>query len=208
MEVWILGATGRSGRAIVSALAGTGVTPVPVGRDAARLASTFPSAARRVSADSLAAMAAEIQAQRAGRRREHRRLLQRYLGRDRPSLPAREPLRGSRQWRGAGAPAGRGCRAHPRSGPQARPRPAGRRPHAPPRTSARTLLRTRARGMGRRLRARGVATRRGCGEFTASTAAVVAVWLAKGRGQAGAHTPVAALGVDLVTAAGGELILD
>jgi short subunit dehydrogenase-like uncharacterized protein len=46
------------------------------------------------------------------------------------------------------------------------------------------------------------------GEFTASTAAVVAVWLAEGRGQAGAHTPVAALGVDLVTAAGGVLILD
>ncbi len=46
------------------------------------------------------------------------------------------------------------------------------------------------------------------GEFTASTAAAVAAWLAEGRGRPGAHTPVAALGAELLTAAGAELILD
>ena len=64
VEVWILGATGRSGQAIVSALAGTGVTPVPVGRDAARLAAAFPDVARTVTAGSLATVATEIHAQR------------------------------------------------------------------------------------------------------------------------------------------------
>ena len=43
------------------------------------------------------------------------------------------------------------------------------------------------------------------GVFTASTAATVATWLAEGRGRPGAHTPVAAVGADLVAAAGGEL---
>src|SRR3954468_348034 len=37
-EVWILGGTGRSGRAIAEELVTRGVTPVLVGRDAARLA--------------------------------------------------------------------------------------------------------------------------------------------------------------------------
>lgn len=37
-EVWILGGTGRSGRAIAAELMGRGVTPVLVGRDAERLA--------------------------------------------------------------------------------------------------------------------------------------------------------------------------
>ena len=37
-EVWILGGTGRSGRAIAAELVSRGITPVLVGRDAARLA--------------------------------------------------------------------------------------------------------------------------------------------------------------------------
>ena len=36
--VWILGGTGRSGRAIAAELVSRGITPVLVGRDAARLA--------------------------------------------------------------------------------------------------------------------------------------------------------------------------
>ena len=36
-EIWILGATGRSGRAIAAELAGTGLSPVLVGRDTMRL---------------------------------------------------------------------------------------------------------------------------------------------------------------------------
>ncbi len=63
-EVWVLGATGRSGRAIVAALAGTEVAVVPVGRDAARLAAAFPDAARTVAAGPVAAMADEIRRQR------------------------------------------------------------------------------------------------------------------------------------------------
>jgi short subunit dehydrogenase-like uncharacterized protein len=64
MDAWVLGATGRFGRAIVSELAGTGVTPVPVGRDAGRLAAAFPDADRTVTAGSLGEMAAAIRAQR------------------------------------------------------------------------------------------------------------------------------------------------
>src|SRR5580704_16911914 len=37
-DVWILGGTGRSGRAIAAELVSRGITPVLVGRDAARLA--------------------------------------------------------------------------------------------------------------------------------------------------------------------------
>lgn len=36
-EIWILGATGRSGRAIATELTGAGLTPVLVGRDTMRL---------------------------------------------------------------------------------------------------------------------------------------------------------------------------
>lgn len=63
-EVWVLGATGRSGRAIVAALAGADAAVVPVGRDAARLTAAFPDAARTVAAGSVAAMADEIRRQR------------------------------------------------------------------------------------------------------------------------------------------------
>ena len=63
MEVWVLGATGRSGRQIVAALAGRSVTVVPAGRDAGRLAAAFPHAERMVTG-SLEQVAAEIRAQR------------------------------------------------------------------------------------------------------------------------------------------------
>lgn len=63
MEVWVLGATGRSGRRIVAALAGTGVEVVPAGRDAGRLAMMFPDA-ERVVAGSVEEIATEIRAQR------------------------------------------------------------------------------------------------------------------------------------------------
>ena len=65
-EVWILGGTGRSGRAIAAELAGTGVAPVLVGRNAARLkeAAARAGAERTVVADSVEAMAAEIRRQR------------------------------------------------------------------------------------------------------------------------------------------------
>ena len=45
-EVWILGGTGRSGRAIAAELVSRGITPVLVGRDASRLT----EAARQVAA--------------------------------------------------------------------------------------------------------------------------------------------------------------
>jgi short subunit dehydrogenase-like uncharacterized protein len=61
-EVWILGGTGRSGRAIATELERRGVTPVLVGRDAARLASAG-GAGRTVVAGSIGAMAAEIRRQ-------------------------------------------------------------------------------------------------------------------------------------------------
>jgi short subunit dehydrogenase-like uncharacterized protein len=43
-EIWVLGATGRTGRAVVTRLHGRGVTVVPVGRDAERLAQVLPGA--------------------------------------------------------------------------------------------------------------------------------------------------------------------
>jgi short subunit dehydrogenase-like uncharacterized protein len=45
------------------------------------------------------------------------------------------------------------------------------------------------------------------GGFTAAVAAVVAARIARGAALPGAHTPVAAVGLDLVTEAGGELLL-
>ena len=51
-EVWILGGTGRSGRAIAAELVSRGITPVLVGRDAARLAEAvrLTEASRQVEA--------------------------------------------------------------------------------------------------------------------------------------------------------------
>jgi len=63
-EVWVLGATGRSGRAIAEALAEQGVPTVLVGRDGARLAAVAPSGSRTVAAASVQAQAAEIRRQR------------------------------------------------------------------------------------------------------------------------------------------------
>jgi short subunit dehydrogenase-like uncharacterized protein len=62
-EVWILGATGRSGRAIASALRAGGLRPVLVGRDAGRLAAAADGD-RTVVAGSIAAVADEIRRQR------------------------------------------------------------------------------------------------------------------------------------------------
>jgi short subunit dehydrogenase-like uncharacterized protein len=69
-EVWILGGTGRSGRAIAAELVGRGLSPVLVGRDATRLqnaATNLPApatiSARTVVAASIEATAAEIQRQ-------------------------------------------------------------------------------------------------------------------------------------------------
>lgn len=65
-EVWILGGTGRSARAIAAELVSRGVTPVLVGRDAARLteAATRAGRGRTVVAGTVEAMAAEIRRQR------------------------------------------------------------------------------------------------------------------------------------------------
>lgn len=70
-EVWVLGATGRSGRAIAAQLAASGVPVALVGRDSARLeqvsdviSSGGAGVARTVVAGSLAAMTAQVQAQR------------------------------------------------------------------------------------------------------------------------------------------------
>ena len=65
-EVWILGGTGRSGRAIAAELLTRGVTPVLVGRDAARLKEAAARAGdgRTVTAESLEAIGAEIRRQR------------------------------------------------------------------------------------------------------------------------------------------------
>jgi short subunit dehydrogenase-like uncharacterized protein len=65
-EVWILGGTGRSGRAIAAELLSRGVTPVLVGRDAARLkdAAARAGVARTVTAGSLESIGAEIRRQR------------------------------------------------------------------------------------------------------------------------------------------------
>ncbi len=71
-EVWILGGTGRSGRAIATELLSRGLSPILVGRDAARLqraaaehnAATQPGTrTRTVVAASIEDMAAEIQRQ-------------------------------------------------------------------------------------------------------------------------------------------------
>src|SRR4051812_33789349 len=59
-EVWILGATGRSGRAVAARLAGGGGAPVLVGRGAERLekvAADVGAGARTVVAGSVEAMA-------------------------------------------------------------------------------------------------------------------------------------------------------
>jgi NAD(P)-dependent dehydrogenase (short-subunit alcohol dehydrogenase family) len=47
-EVWILGATGRIGRAVAARLAGTDVSPVLVGRDPDRLAAVAASIDDRI----------------------------------------------------------------------------------------------------------------------------------------------------------------
>jgi short subunit dehydrogenase-like uncharacterized protein len=67
-EVWILGGTGRSGRAIAAELLARGVSPVLVGRDAARLtdAAARAGAGRTVIAGSVESAAAEIRRQRPG----------------------------------------------------------------------------------------------------------------------------------------------
>ena len=64
-EVWILGGTGRSGRTVAAELVSRGVTPVLVGRDAARLAAAARRAgdARTLAAGSLAEMTAQIRRQ-------------------------------------------------------------------------------------------------------------------------------------------------
>ena len=64
-EVWILGGTGRSGRAIAAELIRRGIAPVLVGRDAGRLAAAAgPGSGRTVVAGSIEAAAAEIRRQR------------------------------------------------------------------------------------------------------------------------------------------------
>src|SRR6202522_3839729 len=65
-EVWILGGTGRSGRAIAAELLSRGVSPVLVGRDATRLrdAAAKVGNARTVTAGSIESIGAEIQRQR------------------------------------------------------------------------------------------------------------------------------------------------
>jgi NADPH:quinone reductase-like Zn-dependent oxidoreductase/short subunit dehydrogenase-like uncharacterized protein len=64
-EVWILGGTGRSGRAIAVELVNRGITPVLVGRDGSRLAEAAAraGAGRTVVAGSVDAMADEIRRQ-------------------------------------------------------------------------------------------------------------------------------------------------
>jgi short subunit dehydrogenase-like uncharacterized protein len=62
-DVWILGGTGRSGRAVAAALRGRDLRPVLVGRDAARLAAAAQGD-RTVVAGSVEATAAEIRRQR------------------------------------------------------------------------------------------------------------------------------------------------
>ncbi|RCG31788.1 hypothetical protein DQ384_09660 [Sphaerisporangium album] len=62
-DVWILGGTGRSGRAIAAQLRAQGIRPVLVGRDAARLVAVAEGD-RTVVAGSAEAMAAEIRRQR------------------------------------------------------------------------------------------------------------------------------------------------
>ena len=56
-EIWVLGATGRTGRAVVARLHALGTSVVPVGRDAERLAQVLPGA-RTVVGDLDAVLAA------------------------------------------------------------------------------------------------------------------------------------------------------
>jgi short subunit dehydrogenase-like uncharacterized protein len=64
-EVWVLGGTGRSGRAIAAELAGRGLSPVLAGRDASRLAAAAEATGgRTLVTDSVAATASEIRRQR------------------------------------------------------------------------------------------------------------------------------------------------
>jgi len=65
-EVWILGGTGRSGRAIAAELLSRGVSPVLVGRDAGRLRDAAARAdnGRTVIAGSVESITAEIRRQR------------------------------------------------------------------------------------------------------------------------------------------------
>ena len=69
-EIWILGALGRSGRAVAAYLAARQLPLVLVGRNAPALrdlAATLGGTARAVAADSIPAMAKELVAQAAGR---------------------------------------------------------------------------------------------------------------------------------------------
>jgi short subunit dehydrogenase-like uncharacterized protein len=65
-EVWILGGTGRSGRAIAAELLSRGVSPVLVGRDAARLRDAAAKAGNRrtVAVESIESIVGEIRRQR------------------------------------------------------------------------------------------------------------------------------------------------
>jgi short subunit dehydrogenase-like uncharacterized protein len=65
-EVWILGGTGRSGRAIAAELLSRGVSPVLVGRDAARLkdAAARAGGGRTVTAGSVESIGAAIRRER------------------------------------------------------------------------------------------------------------------------------------------------
>jgi len=66
-EVWVLGATGRTGRAIAARLTAMGVPPVLVGRDATRLQEAATGAgggARTIVAGSVASMIAEVRRRR------------------------------------------------------------------------------------------------------------------------------------------------
>jgi hypothetical protein len=65
-EVWILGGTGRSGRTIAAELVSRGITPVLVGRDAARLAEAarqIPGGPRTLVAGSMEDLATQIRQQ-------------------------------------------------------------------------------------------------------------------------------------------------
>ena len=65
-EVWILGGTGRSGRTIATELVSRGITPVLVGRDAARLAEAArqtPGGPRTLVAGSVDELTTQIRAQ-------------------------------------------------------------------------------------------------------------------------------------------------
>jgi len=62
-EIWVLGATGRSGRAIAAELTGAGLSPVLVGRDTVRLrkvAATIDRNLRIVTAGSIDAVVREL----------------------------------------------------------------------------------------------------------------------------------------------------